>query len=323
MPAHTEGQAVTVVIPCFNQARFLPAAVASVRAQLYPSVDCIVVNDGSTDDTGPIASGLGVRLLQQPNRGLSEARNAGLVAAGTELVVFLDADDELLPESVAAAAEALSEAPGAAAVVGRCQVMNADGSPARAFHHPIDTSKLYEEWLLRNFVWTPGAAMFRRQALEDIGGFPVGLGPAADYAVYLQLARADRIRAIPRDLVRYRRHDASMSLDPALMLRATLAVLHRERHEAPAPLGTLIDRGRTSWCEWYGEQIVDRIRNDWHSGRRGRAQLNASATLLRHCPFVVMRHLRRKTARVLSSRWPRAFAASRQVLAARRRRVTP
>ena len=313
---------VTVVIPCFNQACFLRAAVASVRAQRYRHVDCIVVDDGSTDDTGAIASGLGVRVVQQRNRGLSEARNAGLAAARSDLVVFLDADDELLPDAVAAGAEVLARDAAAAAVVGRCQVMDAAGSPLPALHHPIDTSRLYEEWLSRNFVWTPGAAMFRRQALEQIGGFPPGLGPAADYAVYLRLARAGRMRAIARDLVRYRQHGASMSRDPALMMRATLAVLDVERRDAPASLRTLIDRGRKCWCEWYGEQVVSRLRTDWHAGRRGRAQLSAAATLL-HCPSVVVRHVRRKAARILFSVWHRAAAASRHRLTPRRRRVAP
>src|SRR4029079_18430169 len=70
--------------------------------------------------------------------------------------------------------------------------------------------------------------------LQAIGGFPRDLGPAADYAVYLRLARTDRVGAVPRERVRSRQHDASMSRDPALMLRATLAALRREQRDAPA-----------------------------------------------------------------------------------------
>jgi hypothetical protein len=113
-----------------------------------------------------------------------------------------------------------------------------------------------------------------------------------------------------------------MSDDPALMMRATLAVLDVERHDAPASLRTLIDRGRKRWCEWYGEQSVSRLRTDWPAGRRGRAQLSAAATL-RHSPSVVVRHVRRKAARILFSVWHRAAAASRHRLTPRRRRVMP
>ena len=295
MPHIGDPSAVTVVIPCFNQARFLPAAVASVRAQDYGGVECVVVNDGSTDDTAAVAAKLGVHVLYQSNTGVSEARNAGLAAVRSGLVVFLDADDELLSGAIARGVEALGSDPGAVAVVGRCQVMDAEGRTQPAVHSRVDPSNLYTEWVSRNFVWAPGAAMFRKQALAEIGGFPSGLGPAADYAVYLRLARTGRVRFIAEDLVRYRQHETSMSRDPALMLRATLAVLRRERHEAPASLRGSLTRGRRSWCEWYGEQIVGRLRADWRAGRRGRLQVRAAMTLVRHCPRVALRHIARKT----------------------------
>jgi len=303
MPGIADDLSVAVVIPCFNQARFLPAAVGSVRKQQYGRIECIVVNDGSTDDSAAVARALRVDVLQQPNRGVSEARNAGLAAARSDLVLFLDADDELLPGAIARGVGALTADPAAAAVVGRCQVMDAAGRPLPATHRPVDPSNLYVEWLSRNFVWTPGAAMFRRRALEEIGGFPPGLGPAADYAVYLRLARAGRIRLILEDQVRYRKHESSMSHDPVLMLRATLQVLRRERSEAPASLRGCIELGRKSWCEWYGEQIVSRLRADWRAGRRGRAQIRGAVTLARHCPRVALRHVARKA--VLMAAGPR------------------
>jgi glycosyltransferase involved in cell wall biosynthesis len=317
-----ERPAVTVVIPCFNQARFLPAAVASVRAQHHPSVECIVVNDGSTDDTAVVASGLGVRVVEQPrNTGLSEARNAGLAAVRSDLVVFLDADDELLPQATALAASALASDPMSAAVVGRCQVMDANGRPLPSFHNRVDPSNLYEQWLSQNFVWTPGAAMFRRRALEEIGGFPSGVGWAADYAVYLRLARTGRVRFIAEDLVRYRQHPTSMSSDPASMLRATLTVLSRERREAPASMRRSFSRGRRNWCAWYGEQIVERLRADWRAGRRGPAEVRAILTLVRHCPTLFARHVARKTGRILGAASRRAPFT--QLLARRRGRVAP
>jgi len=293
-----ERVSVTVVIPCFNQARFLPVAVASVRAQSYERVACLVVNDGSTDDTATVASALDVCVLEQPNRGVSAARNAGLTAARTDFVVFLDADDELLPTAIANATEALAADPDADLVVGRCEVMDADGRPLLAVHNAIDTANLYDEWLSQNFVWTPGAAMFRRSALSEVGGFPLHVGPASDYAVYLRFARAGRVRHIPHQLVRYRQHDASMSCDPALMLRATLAVLRGEWRQAPTAMRARIAFGWERWCDWYGEQIVSRLRIDWHARTVGEKQLRALLTLLRYCPRLALRHARRKAGRV-------------------------
>jgi glycosyltransferase involved in cell wall biosynthesis len=293
---------VSVVIPCRNQARYLPTAVHSVRSQSYGGVECIVVDDGSTDNTSSVAATLGVRLLRQRHGGVSAARNAGLAAAHTDLIAFLDADDELLPEAVGAEVAALESHPKAAAVVGRCLSMDVEGRPLPSRHNVVDAANLYEQWLQRNFVWTPGAAMFRRLAMQEIGGFPVDLGPAADYAVYLRLARFDRVVFMPIELVRYRQHDASMSRDPALMLRATVEVLRRERREAPASARSAIRDGLEAWRQWYGEQIIERLRGDCRGGRVGVRQLRAAVTLIHLCPVLVMRRAAEKSRRILSLR---------------------
>ncbi len=306
MTALSPRPTVSVVIPCFNQARYLAAAVASVRAQgAGPAIECVVVDDGSTDDSAAVASRLDVRLIRQTNRGVSAARNAGLSATRGDLVVFLDADDELLPDAIAAEVAALDAAPDALAVVGRCQPIDAEGRAVPCEYRDVDAGDLYREWLPRNFVWTPGAALFVRRALAAIGGFPTDLGPAADYAVYLRLARTGRIAVLPRPLVRYRQHDASMSRDPALMLRATIGVLRRERREAPASARAAIRSGLGEWRRWYGEQIIESLRRDWRAGRVGARQARAALTLLRHCPGLVLRRAPGRARRAFEWRMSR------------------
>lgn len=288
---------VTVVIPCFNQARYLAAAVRSVWDQSHRPLECIVVDDGSTDGTADVAAASGARVVRQSNRGVSAARNAGLATARGELVVFLDADDVLLPDALAMEAAALSSNRRAAAVVTRCEAMDEDARPLPVEHHSIDASNLYKGWLSRNFVWTPGAAMFRRAELVQIGGFAEDLGPAADYAVYLRLARDARVAYITGRAVRYRQHAASMSRDPALMLRATLQALRRESREGPSWARGDIRRGRRTWCAWYGEQIVRDLRAHWRARTWGGRQMKAMLTLVRRCPTVVLQHAARKTRR--------------------------
>src|ERR687890_532744 len=96
-----EGGKVSVVIPCYNQARFLGEAIQSVLSQGYTDLEIIVVDDGSKDGTEEVASGYAredprVRLIRRENGGLAEARNRGLAEAGGEYVVFLDSDDRLV-----------------------------------------------------------------------------------------------------------------------------------------------------------------------------------------------------------------------------------
>ena len=292
---------VSVVIPCFNQARYLGHAIASALSQSHAPLECIVVDDGSTDETVAVAQVLRARVIRQGNHGVSAARNAGLALARGEFVVFLDADDELLPGALVREAAALSATPTIAAVVTRCEAMDESGTPFAVVHHEIDPANLYREWLSSNFVWTPGATMFRRAELIALGGFADDLGPAADYALYLRLARDNRIALIDGSGVRYRQHGASMSRDPALMLRATLKAVRREERHGPAWARRHARRARSVWCAWYGEQVVDDLRVRWRDGSFGARQLRAIATLIRRCPSLVALHVARKARRMLAA----------------------
>src|ERR1700682_4446766 len=87
---------VSIIIPVYNAAHFLPQAMASIRAQGYDSLEIVVVDDGSTDNCADVAKSLGsdVRYDRQVNRGPSAARNRGLALARGELIAFLDVDDQ-------------------------------------------------------------------------------------------------------------------------------------------------------------------------------------------------------------------------------------
>ncbi len=91
---------VSVVIPAFNAARFLPDSVGSVRRQSLVIRELIVVDDGSDDDTFDLARTLGATTLRLTNGGAGRARRAGLDLVSGEFVLFLDADDRLRPEAV-------------------------------------------------------------------------------------------------------------------------------------------------------------------------------------------------------------------------------
>ncbi len=93
--AEVSDRSVSVVVPAYNQAAYLPEAIDSALAQSLPPLEVIVVDDGSTDDTPAIAMAYGDRVsyIRQPNRGLAAARNTGLDAARGNLVGLLDADD--------------------------------------------------------------------------------------------------------------------------------------------------------------------------------------------------------------------------------------
>jgi glycosyltransferase involved in cell wall biosynthesis len=291
---------VSVVIPCYNQARYLAGALSSVRRQDWPSLESIVIDDGSSDDTSRVAELLGASLVKrQPNRGLSHARNAGLEIAAGEFIVFLDADDELLPGAIHDGCRAFARMPGVDCIAGRCRLIDTGGRPLPTTYPPVTSGDLYAELLKVNFIWTPGAAMFRTSALRAMGGFPVTEPAAADYAVMLALARNGRLAFETRDVVRYRKHDANMSRDPMLMLGAVLSVLNRERPFIPDRCRETFTEGRRRWRAFYGEQLNVQLRHEWRGARRPWRLVKGAVFYFWHCPRDFVVHFWRKFTRVI------------------------
>src|SRR3712207_4601210 len=108
----TEKPLVSIVIPCYNQAHFLGEAIESVLAQTYPHFEVVVVDDGSTDNTEAVAARYpGVRCIRQENQGLAAARNTGIRRSNGSYLVFLDADDRLLPNALEVGLKHLKEHP--------------------------------------------------------------------------------------------------------------------------------------------------------------------------------------------------------------------
>lgn len=119
-----------MIIPCYNQAHFLSEAIESVLSQTYPHTEIIVVDDGSTDNTSEIAARYScVRCVRQSNQGLAAARNRGLSASKGSHLIFLDADDRLVPDAIEYGLCCLNAHPECAFVAGHVRLIASDGSP--------------------------------------------------------------------------------------------------------------------------------------------------------------------------------------------------
>src|SRR5262249_36210792 len=154
-------QLVSVVIPCYNQAKFLGQAIESVLAQTHSSVEIVVVDDGSTDDTVAVAARhRSVRCVRQRTHGPSAAPNEGLKHVSGHYVVFLDSDDRLLPHALDTGLRSFAAHPHVALVAGRCICIDADGVQHRTPHRPVVERDHYLGLLLTNYIWTPGTVMF-------------------------------------------------------------------------------------------------------------------------------------------------------------------
>ena len=258
-PEQDRAELVSVVIPCFGQAHFLPQAIESALDQTHPQVQVIVVDDGSLDNTSAVAGRYtGVRVIRRENGGLASARNAGLAEARGEWVVFLDADDRLLPGALAAGLAALAARPDAAFAAGRYLAAAADGSLLDTEAFGGAQRDPYEALLRSNWTGMPATCVFRRDLVQAVGGFDHGVSAAADYDLCLRLARAHAVASHDEPVAVYRRYSTSMSADSAAMLAAVMTALRRQRGglREPRRLRTARREGRRFWRGDYGEPAV-------------------------------------------------------------------
>jgi glycosyltransferase involved in cell wall biosynthesis len=292
---------VSIVIPCYLQARFLSDAIESALAQDYPAVEVIVVDDGSPDDAVGVATRYPVRYLRQENRGLSGARNAGLRDATGDLILFLDADDRLLPDAVRRGADALAARPEWAFVFGRYRMISADGVPEEPVERPGVSEDGYA-WLLRyNWIGMHGTVLYRRGVLEAVGGFDESLRAAEDYQAYLRLARQHPFGSHPWVVAEYRRHGENMSRDPVRMLGAVRRVMGAERrwigHDA-----TWARAWRSGMRAWRREYVMALVVRSGRAIRTGdvRVLVRALPTLAWHGTAEAVSSLARKVLSLLN-----------------------
>jgi glycosyltransferase involved in cell wall biosynthesis len=243
---------LSVIIPCYNLAKYLPDAIQSCLSipQIQPEI--IVVNDGSTDATAEVAGSFpGIRHIYQSNQGLAAARNTGMSVANGEFICFLDADDWFLPENIHYSVSILREQQDLAFVFGRHLVQQENGSLKP--HHPPIQRAGFTQLLQSNIIGNPSTVLYRRSVARF---FPFSSEPAfrgcEDYHQYLRIAREYPIDYHEQPVAVYRRHTGNMSNNRAMMLHSVLRVL-----EAQKPLlrneteRRAWEQGRKAWLQYY------------------------------------------------------------------------
>lgn len=219
---------VSVVIPCFNSARYLAESIESVRMQTYPRIEIIVVDDGSTDETARIARSYGVHYIYQVNRGISAARNTGIRHGKGKYVLFLDHDDRLLPWAVETGVRLLEEHPECSLAVGEHWYIGPDGTALGHSNKCAAGRDHYQMLLEHNFIETPCSALHRRSGLALTGVFDENLSVAEDHEFYLRTARQSTWVAHEAPVAEYRLHESSISRDAERMLEMSYRVLEME-----------------------------------------------------------------------------------------------
>lgn len=213
---------VTIAIPCFNSAPSLGAAIRSALAQSPPECEVIVVDDGSEDGSVAVAREFGdkIRLLTTPHRGGNHARNQALAQARGPWVQFLDADDYLEPEKIARQFAETDDGKDADVIYSPVWIEDLGRKTREASVLDPDLD-LFSQW----FAWqTPqtGGALWRKSALESIGGWKEGQPCCQEHELYsraLQAGLRFRFAPTPHAVYRIWSEETVCRRDPRQVIR--------------------------------------------------------------------------------------------------------
>ena len=290
---------VSVVVPAYvrtaEQLHLLQETLSTVAAQTCADHEVIVVDDGSPRAVASqLAGDSRCTVVRQQNAGVAVARNSGIAASSGQHLVFLDADDHLLPTALDTALSHLVAHPDCSFVIGPREEMTYEGQPVSwQVAPPPSAGDPWNLYLaLLRFDWyiiPPSAAMFRREAVLGIGGFQDPWG-ADDLDFYLRMARTYRAWCYQSPAVtRYRRYSASSSRDGERMLRSVRAVYAREwpHVRGSKEAEHAFDSGLRRLTEIFTDCLVENLQ-DRARAANWRGAVRSAVTLARERPHKLL-----------------------------------
>jgi glycosyltransferase involved in cell wall biosynthesis len=276
---------VSVIVPFYKQEAYLPDTAKSILGDGYSRTEIIVVDDGSPVPAASVLpTDLRLKIIRTENCGLSAARNRGFRESSGEFLLFLDSDDRLVPGAIASHLTLLLQQSGAVLSFGAVSTIDQHGTQLAPPHVCRPRSDYFFKLLEGNMIATPGAALIRRNAFEQVGLFDESFRMVEDYRLYLQLAKRHRFVLNERHVLERRMHGSNMSRNLEPMLAATMTALDKLEAEE-----TLSERerkqiayGRRRWVHAYRpkDNLRYRLRSFYYSLR----------SMLGVSPFQVLRH---------------------------------
>jgi glycosyltransferase involved in cell wall biosynthesis len=244
---------VSVIIPAYNAERFIARTLDSVLSQTYRNIEVIVVDDGSTDQTFEIVNRNSkmdsrIKLLQQPNRGVAEARNVAIAASKGEFIAPIDADDVWHRDKLREQVECILREPPSVGLVYSWSVMiDENENPILRIAHEWNGDVL-ADMVYSNFVGNGSAPLIRRSCLDDAGFYDGELTPCEDWDLYLRIAEMYEFQVVSKYRVGYRRVAGGGSTDFERMERAFGLLMNKLRHRRPDIPGPILRLSASCFC---------------------------------------------------------------------------
>jgi glycosyltransferase involved in cell wall biosynthesis len=260
---------VDIIIPAYNAARYLTAALCSVEAQTFEDWRILLIDDGSTDNTAevaaPFADRLGQRFtyIKQENQGVSAARNAAIRNSSAEYMALLDSDDIWLPCRLAESLSYLESHPRVGVIHSSVAFVDETGVILQTFNAPQKHGEgMIAPYIYMRKVHLPCPTVtFRRRCIETVGLFDESMRATEDRDLLLRIALHFEVGFIPKVLAHYRLSAASASADPNHMLRGQLRFI--EKHYGAPGCGALVRRIALSQCYREHAEALERHGHHW------------------------------------------------------------
>ncbi|AFZ01811.1 glycosyltransferase family 2 protein [Calothrix sp. PCC 6303] len=214
----TNSPRISVVIPAYNAAQFLPAAITSVQHQTFSDWELLIINDGSTDDTVEVVRqyeqrDTRIHLINQVNQGVSAARNQGVENSQGQIIAFLDADDQWLPKKLCIHLEHLQSNPDLGVSFAQVEILNPSGEPSGQVSSGRLTHLKSEYFLSENPTTTTSNWVIRKEVFSQVGGFCHDMSYSEDMEWLLRvICTSDwQIVGINQVLTQYRTSSSGLS----------------------------------------------------------------------------------------------------------------
>ena len=268
---------VSVIIPTFNGAKYIGAAIDSILAQTYRHVEVLVVDDGSTDETPAIVRGYGapVHYVQQSNAGTAAARNTGVRVSRGEIVALLDHDDLWLPRKLERQLPLFERDPKVGLVFAGIEFFLNDTGRVTATYFPAEELSAHD--LLAHEVLPIQTVMFRRSALDKVGPFDTALRGTDDWDMSIRMGAEFRVVGFPETLARVRLHETQQGRNADNMFHQAMRVVEKHEHLHPGcrECAAAARKSRGILREDYYGHIKGRAVAAWSEGRRASATFTA------------------------------------------------
>lgn len=239
---------ISIIMSCFNDEPYLAEAIESILSQTFEDFEFIVLDDGSTDGTRGIIRQYDdprIRLVTDPsapeNRGLAARLNQGMALARADIIARMDGDDVAAPHRLATQIAWLDRHEASTLVSSHVDIIDAAGRPLGSFLPELPPEEALDYLLDHTPPYVHSAVLFRKAAVERLGGYNPMLRMCQDYDLWLRLAAAGgRLEIIPEKLLKLRRHDKSISAS---------GLTNLEMHVLVSASATLRAQGRAATIE--------------------------------------------------------------------------